>query len=578
MSYLVLARKYRPTTFDEVVGQEAVVRTLKNAIGMSRVAHAYLFTGARGVGKTTIARILARALNCEQGPTPTPDNTCAVCQEIARGASPDVFEIDGASNTGVDDVRQLRDNLQYMPARSRFKIYIIDEVHMLSVSAFNALLKTLEEPPAHVKFVFATTEPHKIPVTVLSRCQRFDFKRIPTAAIQAHLEALLGREELAIDPEGLRLIARQAAGSMRDALSLTDQVLAFGGQRISAAEVRAALGLASDQVHEDVLEAVLDQQPEVLMRLVERLFDEGHDLKRFLDGLLGLAHHMILFRTLGDAGELLELLPEERQRFARLAARAEALRWHQVFDVLLRAAEELARSPNPRLVLEVALLRLVSAAPAVGLDELAGRLEALAARLGGGGPGPGGGGGPARASRPERPERAERTAGAPRAAPAPAEVAAAAPARVAAPAPVAAAEPTRVALDDPQAWEKVVAFIAQRRPSLGSFLTHAALRELAPGRVRVALEPGSFFADQMRAKRNQADLNRLASECLGRPTEVAIEDRASDDGPTLSQAREVAQQEARDEAREKALSHPMVQEAIRVFGAEVASVRTEADS
>ncbi|HSA20996.1 MAG TPA: DNA polymerase III subunit gamma/tau, partial [Myxococcota bacterium] len=467
MSYLVLARKYRPTTFDEVVGQEGVVRTLKNAIGMSRVAHAYLFTGARGVGKTTIARILARALNCAQGPTATPDNTCPVCQEIIRGASPDVFEIDGASNTGVDDVRQLRDNLQYMPARSRFKIYIIDEVHMLSVSAFNALLKTLEEPPAHVKFIFATTEPHKIPVTVLSRCQRFDFKRIPTAGIQAHLEGLLQREALVIEPEGLRLIARQAAGSMRDALSLTDQVLAFGGQRISTAEVQAALGLAADVVHEAVLEAVLDRQPEALMRLVERLFDEGHDLKRFLDGLLGYAHHMILFRTLGDAGELLELLPEERQRLSRLAARAEALRWHQVFDVLLRAAEELARSPFPRLILETALLRLVTLESAVGLDSLVQRLEALAARVGGGG-GPGGGGtGTARTG--EKTERRAPPANAQAvparpAAPAATQVPAAAPAPAAGPAPAAAPAPapsaappaaspaasSRVALDDPQ--------------------------------------------------------------------------------------------------------------------------------
>jgi DNA polymerase-3 subunit gamma/tau len=575
MSYLVLARKYRPTTFDEVVGQPGVVRTLKNAIEMSRVAHAYLFTGARGVGKTTVARILAKALNCERGPTASPDGTCSQCAEIARGASPDVFEIDGASNTGVDDVRQLRDNLQYMPARSRFKIYIIDEVHMLSVSAFNALLKTLEEPPAHVKFIFATTEPHKIPITVLSRCQRFDFKRIATATIQAHLESTLAREGLVIEPDGLRLVARQASGSMRDAMSLTDQVLAFGGERISVAEVQAALGLSSDALHEEVIAALLDRQPEALMRAVERLFDEGHDLRRFLDGLLTFVHRLSLFRSLGDPGDLLDLLPEERVRSAALAARAEPLAWHQVFDVLHRAADELVRSPHPRLVVETALLKLVSLEPTVGLDALTARLEALAARLGSGGPA---GSGPGGFSPPgSRPRAAQ--PGAPRPQAAPVQPAPVQPAPVQ-PAPVqpAPVQPARVAPDDPQAWERLVQFVNQRRPSLGSFLSHASLRCFEPGRVRISVEPGSFFADQIRAKRNQNDLNKFASELLGGPTEVVVEDRGAEDAPTLSQAREQAQTEAVDEARKRAIAHPMVQEAIRVFGAEVEAVRTDVES
>ena len=286
MSYVVLARKWRPASFDEVIGQEGVVRTLENAISMDRVAHAYLFCGARGVGKTSVARILAKALNCEEGPTPKPDNSCTSCTEIARGVSPDVFEIDGASNTGVDDVRSLRENSQYLPARSRFKIYIIDEVHMLSTSAFNALLKTLEEPPRHVKFIFATTEPHKIPLTVLSRCQRFDFKRIPSDVILEQMKKILAKEKAEIELEGIQAIAREAAGSMRDALSLTDQVLAFGGEQITAEQVYEALGLAQSGLFSEVIQQVVDNRPDQLMQLVEKLFDEGHDLKRFLEGLL----------------------------------------------------------------------------------------------------------------------------------------------------------------------------------------------------------------------------------------------------------------------------------------------------
>ncbi|MBM2838973.1 MAG: dnaX [Deltaproteobacteria bacterium] len=227
MSYLVLARKWRPQVFEDVVGQEHVTRTLQNAIKTGRVAHAYLFTGARGVGKTSAARILAKALNCINGPTPVPCNTCEACREIAGGSSMDVFEIDGASNTGVDDIRELRENIKFPPIKCRYRIYIIDEVHMLSTNAFNALLKTLEEPPPHVIFVFATTDPQKIPVTILSRCQEFDFKRIPALLIQERLKGIAESEKIKITDRGLHIIAREADGGMRDAQSILDQVISF---------------------------------------------------------------------------------------------------------------------------------------------------------------------------------------------------------------------------------------------------------------------------------------------------------------------------------------------------------------
>jgi DNA polymerase-3 subunit gamma/tau len=242
MSYKVLALKYRPQTFEDVVGQKPITQALQNAIATKRVAHAYLFAGSRGVGKTSVARILAKALNCQEGPTPHPCGHCSFCQEIKDGISVDVLEIDGASNRGINEIRELRENVKYLPSKNKYKIYIIDEVHMLTTEAFNALLKTLEEPPPHVIFVFATTEPHKIPLTILSRCQRYDFKRIPSSSILDQLKKIASEEGMEVSDPGLHLIARQAQGSMRDAQSLLDQVFSFSGPKISEEEVIEAWG------------------------------------------------------------------------------------------------------------------------------------------------------------------------------------------------------------------------------------------------------------------------------------------------------------------------------------------------
>jgi DNA polymerase-3 subunit gamma/tau len=558
MSYVVLARKWRPASFDEVIGQEGVVRTLQNAIKMDRVAHAYLFCGARGVGKTTVARILAKALNCEKGPTPTPDNTCTSCTEIARGVSPDVFEIDGASNTGVDDVRSLRENSQYLPARCRFKIYIIDEVHMLSTSAFNALLKTLEEPPRHVKFIFATTEPHKIPLTVLSRCQRFDFKRIPSEVILKRLEEILAEEQAEIEAEGVQAIAREAAGSMRDALSLTDQVLAFGGEKITAEQVYEALGLAQSGLFSEVIQQVLDNQPDQLMQLVEKLFDEGHNLKRFLEGLLWHVRHLILYRTLEDPDSLVAVLEEERGRLREQAQQAGRLRWHQIFDVLARALDELGRSPYPRLVVETALLRLSAVEPLVEVDDLVQQVQQLAGRLESGekiSPGTPEGSGSQRrekyveAFQKRIPPQKKADGKAP------------------------SKEPSPVDSRFPKEWKDLVTFVSKKKPSIGSVLNHARPLEVSPQKVRIGLIPGSFFADQMKSDRNQRDLQQICRDFFRANTNLVVEATTQEAGPTLSEAREQERKQTEDSIKKDSISHPAVQEALRVFGAEVEQIK-----
>ncbi|MBW1808153.1 MAG: DNA polymerase III subunit gamma/tau [Deltaproteobacteria bacterium] len=576
MSYLVLARKWRPVTFDEVIGQQGVIQTLKNAIGLDRVAHAYLFCGARGVGKTSVARILAKALNCEKGPTTEPDNSCSSCKEITSGHSSDVFEIDGASNTGVDDVRSLRDNSRYLPASSRFKIYIIDEVHMLSTSAFNALLKTLEEPPAHVKFIFATTEPHKIPLTVLSRCQRFDFKRIPSDVILDHLRKILAAEGAEIEETGLQLIAREASGSVRDSLSLTDQVLAFAGDKISTEQVYQALGLTRSGIFAEVISHVVDNRPDQLMLLVEKLFDEGHDLKRFLEGLLWHIRHLILYRSLKNPDALVDVLEEDRRGLAEQAQKAPTLRWHQIFDVLARALEDLPRSPYPRLVLEIALLRLAAIEPLLDIADVLERVEQLSKKFDSGAL-PQNQNNP----RPARNERlSERVQFVPPIAKQPPPKKNDSPAAIK-PAEPIKAEPIKEATEAPssqgkfpEGWEKLVALVSKRRPSLGSVLNHACPLELSAQKVRISLQPGSFFADQMKTSRNMQELEGFCRELFGQDTQLVVEDRQAEDGVTLAQSWEQDKQDAEDQMRSQALSHPMVKEAIKIFGAEVDTIKT----
>ncbi|MEZ4459407.1 MAG: DNA polymerase III subunit gamma/tau [bacterium] len=383
MSYVVLARKWRPRQFDEVVGQEHVARTLSNAIEQDRVAHAFLFTGARGVGKTSTARILAKALNCVKGPTPTPCNECTSCVEITTGQSVDVFEIDGASNRGINEIRELRESVRYAPSRAKYKVYIIDEVHMLTTEAFNALLKTLEEPPPHVKFIFATTEPQKIPVTILSRCQRYDFKRIGQSDIVRHLELLCDAEKITFERSALQIIARQAAGGMRDALSLLDQIISFSGTHVSEAEVTSILGVANRQHLFDLSDALLARDAERALMVLDEVNRYGYDLPQFASELVSHFRDLMVISVVNEPARVTDLTVSEIELAQRQTQGVSGELLHRYFSLMVAGAQEMARSSYPKLILEMTLVRLAQLEPLVSLDLLVDRLASLEAEFDG---------------------------------------------------------------------------------------------------------------------------------------------------------------------------------------------------
>ena len=385
LAYLVLARKWRPRGFDAITGQEHVTRTLKNAILQNRVHHAFLFCGARGVGKTSAARVLARALNCQKsdGPTIDPCGECSACVEIAAGTAVDVFEIDGASNRGIGEIRELRDGIAYAPQRDRYKVYIIDEVHMLTTEAFNALLKTLEEPPAHVKFIFATTEPHKIPVTILSRCQRFDFKRIPLGIMSQRLSEILLAEGVTMDPAALRLVARESEGSMRDALSLLDRVISFSGTSASYEAVASVLGVADRAWLQRLIAAALEKNIPAALKVVQEAFDYGLDLKKFASDLVQHLRDAAVLQVAGsDAPEdLTDLSAEEKVSLLDLGKRIQTEDLQRMLRLWTETAERLVQASFPRLEVEMAVIRMCRLKPLQPLDVLVQRLEALERRL-----------------------------------------------------------------------------------------------------------------------------------------------------------------------------------------------------
>lgn len=382
MSYVVLARKWRPQRFDEVTGQGHVTVTLGHAIERDRVAHAYLFAGPRGVGKTSTARILAKALNCDQAPTTEPCNTCTSCVEITEGRSLDVLEVDGASNRGIDEIRNLRENVRFAAARGRFRIYIIDEVHMLSHDAFNALLKTLEEPPPHVKFIFATTAPHKILPTVLSRCQRFDFKRIAVRDLVAKLEEVATAERLEVGKEALLAVARAADGSLRDAETLLDQLTSSTDRQINAAEVHAMLGLLEGDLLVGVMDRVITGDASGALRVVEQLTSEGRDLTQSASSLLEHVRNLAVARAGVEAHGLIDLPEDELRRVVEQSQRVSLETLLEWFRALQVAQDQMRRAPSARIPFEMALVKMARRGHVPDWDTLVGRVVAIEARVG----------------------------------------------------------------------------------------------------------------------------------------------------------------------------------------------------
>jgi DNA polymerase-3 subunit gamma/tau len=482
VSYQVIARKYRPQRFEDVVGQEHVTQTLGNAIKQSRIAHAYLFCGPRGTGKTTVARIFAKALNCTGGPKADFDPEDPKCKEIAEGRSLDVLEIDGASNNGVEQVRELRDTCKYAPSSSKFKIYIIDEVHMLTTAAFNALLKTLEEPPAHVKFMFATTDPEKVLPTILSRCQRFDLRRIPTALIVQHLSHIAKQEGVKIEEAALYGIARGAEGGMRDAESTLDQLISFCGTDIAEADVLSMFGLTAQSQILNLSEAILSGEAETALRELNDLAKHGKDLARLLSDLLNHFRNLLVFQVSKGDMTLLEVSEAEAASISKQAGNVPSETLTRIMEVLSNAETRLRDAASKKTLVEVSLLKAIEARQAVSIDAILKQLQQLRSDSGGG-------------------TAAKASASAPRITPAPVPAKAApitqqstAPRAIAEPiATYAATAPTNV--DLPKLWQQLLEAIGRVSQFTRGALLEAHPVSFAKNLLTIGFDPE--FADKL---------------------------------------------------------------------------------
>ncbi len=543
MSYQVLARKWRPQLFEDVVGQAHITRTLQNAIATERLAHAFLFSGPRGVGKTTTARILAKALNCTEGPTPTPCGKCNSCLETTAGTSVDVIEIDGASNRGIEHIRELREAVKYAPAGGKYKVYVIDEVHMLTNEAFNALLKTLEEPPPHVLFIFATTEPQKIPATIHSRCQRYGFKRISLTEIIAKLREIADKEGIGISDAGLGMIARAAEGSMRDSQSLLDQAISYSGMSIKDEDLQTILGTVPQELLTALTGSLLAQDAAAALRQIDAQLERGQDMRQLLAGLVEHVRNLLIAKTAADPGRIIELPAADIETIKKQAAGAEPDQLIMLFDSLSRVLDEMRWSPHQRFTLEVGLIKACSTVPLKPLAEVIERMKDLESRLAHGMPGPGRGSSPPAGTLVRESQARYTLAGQ--------SLRGGAPER---------SSPETAEVDAP-AWDRIVNAVKSKKPSLASILHHARVLEQSGDSFLVGIKGSSFQMEQVERKENRGLLEQAAQEVLGRRANFKFQALAED-----------PPRKAPGQARKKTPSgpdNPLVQDALNIFGGEV---------
>ena len=554
MSYEVFARKYRPQTFDDLVGQTHVSRTLKNAVAQNRLAHAYLFVGPRGVGKTSTARILAKSLNCIKGPTITPCGVCDNCREIAGGNSLDVIEIDGASNNSVEDVRQLRENVRYAPAKGRYKIYLIDEVHMLSSAAFNALLKTLEEPPEHVKFIFATTEPQKVLATILSRCQRFDLHRIPANLISQHLQFIAKEEKITLEPAAAHAIARGAEGGLRDAESMLDQLVAFCGEKITESDVLNVFGFTSEQTVNDLTGRMLRAETPEAIDLLHEQSEAGKDMMRLMGDLIAYLRDLLVFKVKPDALNE-DVDPDVQKSLGTHAKVISTDRLLELIDQFAAAEGRMKWAPNKKLHFEVAIIKAIQSLGQATLDEVIEKLGEL--RDGG-------------KSQPT--PFANATAGKPAAPPTkPAPVAAGAsplPRTRAAGTTAAATEPrveekAAAPVDSEKLWQAVLAKIPAQKAFVRNSATAAHVLGIEGRNFKLGFAPGDKAAmDILGTQANRKFVETLLHEITGNDWILKL----SVNKELISKSK-AAEEDSPNDFKDE----PLIQEAIELFNARVRS-------
>lgn len=602
MEYQVSARKFRPGTFEELIGQPHVVQTLRNAILRKQVAHAYLFSGMRGVGKTTVARILAKALNCENGPTADPCEQCESCKEISRGNSVDVIEIDGASNTGVDDVRELRENVKYSPFRGMYRIYIIDEVHMLSNSAFNALLKTLEEPPAHAVFVFATTEVHKIPATITSRCQHFNFRRIPRREIIARLQDVATRNEVAIEERSLGAIAQASEGSMRDALSLLDQAVAFGGKTISDHDIEEMLGSVPDELVRRLVETVVSQDAATAVSLVGEVIDHGYDLRAYCGAVVERMRNLMIAAVVPEAGQadgLMDLPSEDVQQLMIEAQAFSVEQLQELFQLFAQAEDRLRATAHPRFAFEVAAVRaarllqhkpadspsptIIASSPKPVPNKAAmPQLEVPKQPMPSTAPAP-------PRPRPPQPEqrrepsapsarqepstlrRPPQQTSPPTRLPEPPQATSKNPLPSAAP-PKGKPSPAIAPAIQSDDWHKVVESMIKKYPNIGTFLEMGMLVKIEGSQVIIGFpKTASVACSRIQKEENRILVANVCQEILGAKVQLRVVELAEDhrSGLSIKQMRVQRQKQDDDTLLEEAKANPLVKQTIELFGGAV---------